>query len=44
MYLGLDFGTSGARATVIDEDGGVQADVRQLYGADAAKDWTGAWS
>lgn len=44
MFLGLDFGTSGARATVIDEDGGVQADVRQLYGADAAKDWTGAWS
>lgn len=42
MYLGLDFGTSGARCIAVDDNGVVVADAKTIYGdspADAA-----AWS
>lgn len=31
-YLGIDFGTSGARAVVIDEEGTIQAESQYLFG------------
>ncbi|GLI67893.1 hypothetical protein VaNZ11_012217 [Volvox africanus] len=43
LYLGLDFGTSGARAAVIDDDGRVVQDVKMTYEDNAAADWAGAW-
>ncbi|GIL90925.1 hypothetical protein Vretimale_17123 [Volvox reticuliferus] len=43
LYLGLDFGTSGARAAVIDDDGRLVQDVKMGYGDNAAADWAGAW-
>ncbi|KAG2426897.1 hypothetical protein HXX76_012684 [Chlamydomonas incerta] len=43
LYLGLDFGTSGARAAVIDEEGRLVRDVKRGYGEGAAADWTGSW-
>ncbi|PNW86846.1 hypothetical protein CHLRE_02g098150v5 [Chlamydomonas reinhardtii] len=43
LYLGLDFGTSGARAAVIDEEGRVVQDVKKGYGEGAAADWIGSW-
>ncbi|MBD2501359.1 FGGY-family carbohydrate kinase [Anabaena azotica] len=41
FYLGIDFGTSGARAVVIDEAAHIQAQVRYPWGADAelASSW-----
>lgn len=42
-YLGMDFGTSGARATVIDDDGQVLVDTKCDYGAKAEEDWAAAW-
>eukprot|EP00877_Chromochloris_zofingiensis_P014222 jgi/Chrzof1/9053/Cz03g34110.t1 len=42
-FLGLDFGTSGARATVINGAGDVMADVKMAYGDDADKDWATTW-
>jgi D-ribulokinase len=49
LYLGIDFGTSGARAIVIDAEGGVQAQVSNRYTTSAsgvlAEQWqTGLWS
>eukprot|EP00898_Chlorokybus_atmophyticus_P006443 jgi/Chlat1/67/Chrsp1S03114 len=42
--MGLDFGTSGARATVIDDDGNVVADHRRRYDeAGGEGDWASAW-
>ncbi|KAK9805292.1 hypothetical protein WJX72_011497 [[Myrmecia] bisecta] len=43
LYLGMDFGTSGARAMVINEQQELVADARQVYGAEASSGWTGAW-
>lgn len=31
LYLGMDFGTSGARFTVIDEQGGIRAEGKREY-------------
>ncbi|KAI8470518.1 MAG: hypothetical protein J3K34DRAFT_377126, partial [Monoraphidium minutum] len=42
-HLGLDFGTSGARATVIDGAGEVVAEARSGYGDGAEADWAAAW-
>src|SRR6476646_1041128 len=43
LYLGLDFGTSGARAIAIDVEGTVHAQVSYDYMATAAKDWVTSW-
>jgi sugar (pentulose or hexulose) kinase len=43
LYLGLDFGTSGARAIAIDAEGTVQAQVTYDYVATASKDWITSW-
>ncbi|EFJ40231.1 hypothetical protein VOLCADRAFT_40978, partial [Volvox carteri f. nagariensis] len=43
LYLGLDFGTSGARAAVIDDEGRLVQDVKRGYGDGAAADWASAW-
>ncbi|GFR50176.1 hypothetical protein Agub_g12343 [Astrephomene gubernaculifera] len=43
LYLGLDFGTSGARAAVIDDDGRLVQDVKCGYGEGADADWPAAW-
>eukprot|EP00884_Botryococcus_braunii_P014144 jgi/Botrbrau1/22730/Bobra.0132s0068.1 len=42
-FLGLDFGTSGARAIAIDEKGSVVADLRERYGETPQLDWVSAW-
>ncbi|WIA31867.1 hypothetical protein OEZ86_002732 [Tetradesmus obliquus] len=42
-FLGIDFGTSGARVTVIDDAGSTAADHKQGYGPDGAADWAAAW-
>lgn len=31
LYLGLDFGTSGARFAIIDKDGTIQAEAKREY-------------
>jgi len=31
LYLGFDFGTSGARFAIIDKDGAVQAEAKREY-------------
>lgn len=43
-YLGIDFGTSGARAAVIDQDGQILAEARAAYsdGNDPAGAWQAA--
>ncbi|HEY9750760.1 MAG TPA: FGGY-family carbohydrate kinase [Allocoleopsis sp.] len=43
LYLGLDFGTSGARAIAIDAMGTVHAQASYDYGVTAAKDWVTSW-
>ncbi|GBF88954.1 xylulose kinase [Raphidocelis subcapitata] len=42
-HVGLDFGTSGARVTVIDDAGAIVAEARSGYGEGADRDWAGAW-
>lgn len=42
-HLGLDFGTSGARVTIINGAGKVVAGAKSGYGADAEKDWASEW-
>ncbi|AKG21111.1 FGGY-family carbohydrate kinase [Calothrix sp. 336/3] len=37
FYLGIDFGTSGARGILIDRDGEIQAEVRCPFGDDSLK-------
>jgi xylulokinase len=43
MRLGIDFGTSGARAIVIDIEGKIQAEARYDFEAQAAADWVTTW-
>eukprot|EP00897_Mesotaenium_endlicherianum_P009640 jgi/Mesen1/8704/ME000052S08125 len=43
LYLGFDFGTSGARVMVIDEAGLLCADGKQPYPEGASGDWASAW-
>lgn len=43
MRLGIDFGTSGARAIVIDIEGTIQAEARYDFEAQAAADWVTTW-
>lgn len=44
VYIGgLDFGTSGARITVIDASEAVVAEGQVPYGASADKDWSRTW-
>lgn len=46
LYLGIDFGTSGARGVVIDEEGSIQQEVRYPFEmsstSDLARDWQAA--
>jgi D-ribulokinase len=43
LYLGIDFGTSGARSVVIDEEGSIQHQARYPFGmssdSNLARDW-----
>ncbi|MDZ8054227.1 MAG: FGGY-family carbohydrate kinase [Aulosira sp. ZfuVER01] len=41
LFLGIDFGTSGARATVIDAEASIQAEMR--YPWENAADWVDVW-
>jgi D-ribulokinase len=41
LFLGIDFGTSGARATVIDVEAGIQAEMR--YPWEISADWIDVW-
>jgi len=41
--LGVDFGTSGARATLIDEAGNALVETRQQYGEGTVADLTANW-
>lgn len=43
LYLGIDFGTSGARAVIIDIAGNVQAEVEQHFEVEAADTWVPMW-
>jgi sugar (pentulose or hexulose) kinase len=43
LYLGIDFGTSGARAIAIAPNGTVQAEAQYPFSSEAATDWTTHW-
>ncbi len=43
LYLGIDFGTSGARAIAIDTEGQMQAQASIAFGADPTAGWEAAW-
>ncbi|XP_058756775.1 D-ribulose kinase-like [Vicia villosa] len=46
LYLGLDFGTSGARFAVIDIGGTIQAEAKRhypLYSNGESRDWVRSW-
>jgi hypothetical protein len=42
-YLGIDFGTSGARAVVIDENRIVKAEIEQKFAVVPPQFWAGMW-
>ena len=42
-YLGIDFGTSGARGIVINEEKTILATVQYLFANTAANDWIASW-
>ncbi|XP_022146251.1 uncharacterized protein LOC111015510 isoform X2 [Momordica charantia] len=46
LYLGMDFGTSGARFALIDQEGTVRAEGKReypLYKSDETIDWASSW-
>ncbi|MGF1672229.1 MAG: FGGY-family carbohydrate kinase [Rivularia sp. (in: cyanobacteria)] len=43
MYLGIDFGTSGARGIVIDSAGNIVAEVRFAFNVSCETDLTNCW-
>lgn len=43
LYLGIDFGTSGARAVVIDADSLIHAQAQYSFGELQPQDWTASW-
>ncbi|XP_010555266.1 PREDICTED: uncharacterized protein LOC104824797 isoform X2 [Tarenaya hassleriana] len=46
LYLGMDFGTSGTRFSVIDDQGGVRGEGKREYPnfmRDESVDWTSSW-
>jgi len=43
LYLGIDFGTSGARAIAIDTEGQMQAQASVAFGADPTAGREAAW-
>ncbi len=43
FYLGIDFGTSGARAVVIDEASIIKAEVEQVFEIVPPEFWAGMW-
>lgn len=42
-YLGIDFGTSGARAIVINDQGIIQVEANYVFGVSAAHNWLLTW-
>jgi len=42
-FLGIDFGTSGARAIVVDHQGQILAESSQLFTPQDSLDWCGCW-
>ncbi|CAI9103732.1 OLC1v1002270C1 [Oldenlandia corymbosa var. corymbosa] len=46
LYLGMDFGTSGARYAVIDKEGNINAEGKReypLFMSDESVDWLSSW-
>ncbi len=43
FYLGIDFGTSGARAVVIDDAACIQAEARYPWASSSVSDWVTDW-
>ncbi|BAT90974.1 uncharacterized protein HKW66_Vig0138270 [Vigna angularis] len=46
LYLGFDFGTSGARFTIIDKDGAIRAEAKREYPSylnGESQDWVRSW-
>lgn len=43
LYLGIDFGTSGARAIAIDSEGTIQAEAKYLFDTSASADLAISW-
>jgi sugar (pentulose or hexulose) kinase len=43
LYLGIDFGTSGARAIAIDSEGTIQAEVQYPFDVSASGDLATSW-
>ncbi|MBH8553763.1 FGGY-family carbohydrate kinase [Nostocaceae cyanobacterium CENA357] len=43
FYLGIDFGTSGARAVVIDDAACIQAEAKYPWASSGVSDWVTAW-
>ncbi|MGK7878388.1 MAG: FGGY-family carbohydrate kinase [Xenococcaceae cyanobacterium] len=43
FYLGIDFGTSGARAVVIDAQETIRAEAQYPFEASASKNWSASW-
>lgn len=43
LYLGIDFGTTGARSMVIDDQASIQAEMRYPWQTSATSDWVTCW-
>ena len=43
FYLGIDFGTSGARAVVIDDASIIRAEIEQLFDSAPPEFWVATW-
>ncbi len=43
LYLGIDFGTSGARGMVIDHETSIWAQMRYPWGSIVSDDWINCW-
>ncbi len=43
LYLGIDFGTSGARGVVIDQEGSIQQEARHPFTMSPGSDLTNCW-
>lgn len=43
LYIGIDFGTSGARAVVIDVEATIQAEARYPFEDSASSNWIASW-
>ncbi len=43
LYVGIDFGTSGARAVVIDIEANIQAEAQYLFELSNSSEWVAIW-